>query len=156
MPGPAPKPAPLRQRRNKASTKATLPTEESSRRGKVPKLPEFLTGKWHPGAVEWWNSIWRSPMASEYLDADRHRIYRIVYLMHDFWTSKDRRERMALAAEIARQETPLGVTPIDRRRLQWEVEKGEQAEERTKTRRQRKGAPGKPVKDPREVLRIVS
>ncbi len=154
MPGPPPKPAALRQRRNKAATRATL--KKPSRKRKVPPLPEFLAGRWHPGVIAWWEDVWRSPMAAEYLDADRHRLYRIAYLMHDFWATKDRKERLALAAEIRNQEMPLGLTPIDRRRLQWEVEKGEQAEERTATRRSRKAAEKVTAKDPRDVLKVVA
>lgn len=118
----------------------------------MPPLPKL--GKWHPRVLEWWESVWTSPMAGEYLEADKQRLYRIAVLQHDFWTCGDRAERLRIAAEIAKQELPLGLTPIDRRRLQWEVEKAEEAVEKTERRRQRR-APADPSKDPRNVLKIV-
>ena len=57
-----------------------------------------------------------------------------------------------MAAEIRQQSVRFGLSPIDRRRLQWEVEKGEQATERTSKRRQHKEASSK---DPREALKVV-
>ena len=103
--------------------------------------------------VAWWQAAWRSPMASEWLDADvLGLVYRTAELQQDFWTAGDAQGRLAADTRIAKNEEKLGLSPIDRRRLQWEIEKGDQAEERTASRRQRKQVSGK---DPREVLKVV-
>jgi len=155
VPGLPPKPVGKRQRRNRASTKATLPTEAEAAKQIVPTLPSHaipsLDGSWHERVIGWWESVWRSPMANEYLEPDKQGLILLAYLQQGFWMSQDSGERFKFAAEIRHQEVRFGLTPIDRRRLQWEVEKGESAAVRTETRRKRKT----PKKDPRDVLKIV-
>lgn len=53
------------------------------------------------------------------------------------------------AAEIRQQIKELGLTPMSRRSLQWEIEKGEQASERTSTRRNESGPRRAGGPDPR-------
>lgn len=150
MPSPIPKPASLRQRRNKTSTAANLPPQSASATNDVPDLfPREGGGEWHPMVLEWWDSVWRSPMASEYLDADmRGGLFLLADLHQARWTATSRTALIEAAKEIRLQEVRFGLSPIDRRRLQWEVEKGEQAIEKTTTRRERK-APKRPAGDPR-------
>ena len=57
-------------------------------------------------------------MAAEFLQADRHGLYRLAVLVDAFWRTEDPR----LASEIRLQAQCFGLTPIDRRRLQWEME----------------------------------
>ncbi|GAB3817702.1 phage terminase small subunit [Micromonospora zhanjiangensis] len=136
-------------RRNKSATRATLSAAHSV---KAPELPP--SHDWHPATVAWWRDIWASPMAPEYDESDVHGLLILAVLVDEFWTapSKD------LAGEIRLQRQCFGLTPIDRRRLQWEIERTDEAQE--KGRRRRTGAePGKaPTKarDPRAVLRSVS
>lgn len=154
MRGPAPKPATMRQRGPRAATRSTLPTESASSKRAVPALPKRLpgTGTWHPRVRDWWARVWRSPMAAEFLDADRPRLELLAELHQQFWQASLRGQSVVkLASEIRQQEIGFGLTPIDRRRLQWEVERGEVAEERTKKRR----TPKQPAKDPRAVLKVV-
>lgn len=93
-------------------------------------------------------------MASEYLDSDmRGGLYRLALLYQDMWACETARDRLEAAKEIRLQEVGFGLSPIDRRRLQWEVEKGESAAEKTKTRRKRKRPPV--TDDPRGVLKVV-
>ncbi|HEY7767366.1 hypothetical protein [Longimicrobium sp.] len=162
MSGPAPKPAHLRQRTNKTPGAARLPSSETARKNRVPDLPDRKEG-WHPLLLEWWTSVWRSPMAGEYLDADmRGGLFHLAYLHQLFWETADMGFAAVaalpkLAAEIRLQEVRFGLSPIDRRRLQWEVEKGEQAAERTKSRKTAKKAQRPdPKKDPRSVLKAVA
>jgi hypothetical protein len=129
---------------------------EEAALNEVPPLPKRPNRqKWRVQVVEWWGSLWRSPMASEYLDADIHVAYLVAELRQLFYDPDvTATERRALAAEIRQQEARLGASPIDRRRLQWEVEKAESAAERTKTRRQRQRPETSPA-DPRDVLKVV-
>lgn len=163
MPGPAPKPSSLRQRRNKTTTAASLPSAEASAALPVPDLPprgpwslkatpaEYLDrwptgpnaslarqildgeveGPWHPLVLEWWEAVWRSPMAPEFLDADmRGGLNVLVGLYQDYHTATSRTARKEAATEIRLQEARFGLDPISRRRLQWEVARGEAAEKK--------------------------
>jgi hypothetical protein len=158
MRGRHPKPEHLRQRRNKVSTRATLPSEAAMAGRTVPKLPKRRAGmgSWHPRVLAWWASVWHSPMAAEYLAADRQRLELVAELHQQFWNAVEDSEPVTkLAAEIRQQEVLFGLTPMDRRRLQWEVDKGEEAAKRTEERRKPAPQPD-PAKDPRDVLKAVS
>jgi hypothetical protein len=151
MPGPTPKPAATRQRRHKNATAATLTLAPSDR--KAPKLPrrkdengKFV--KWNPRTLEWWKSVWASPMATEFLDSDVHGLTTLAELEDEFHRTTDVRTRLELVKEIRLQRQAFGLTPIDRRRLQWEVRRADEAEKPKKKR-------GRPKKDPREHLRAV-
>lgn len=159
--GPLAKPDHLRQRRNKMPAPATLPTAESSAGNAVPPLPDRNPDKdgnavrWHPNVVEWWESVWRSPMASEYLDADmRGGLYLLADLHQLRWTLRDSLALKEIAGEIRLQEVRFGLSPSDRSRLRWAIDQGETATERTEARRERK-APPKATKDPRSLLKAI-
>lgn len=138
---PLPKDAALRQRRNRTSTNTKLNTDA---RVRAPKLPPRAT-PWHPLTVSWWRDIWRSPMAPEFLKSDIHGLYVLADLVDRYWTEPT----TSLAAEIRLQRQCFGLTPIDRRRLQWEIAKGEDAQRRSAANR----PPTQPVEDPR--LRLI-
>jgi len=154
--GPIGKPANQRQRRNKAPEPTQLPTPEQSVDNEVPDLPPRPEGEaWHPLVVEWWSSIWRSPMASEYLGADlKGGLYSLADLYHERWNAQSPTHKTRLAGEIRLQEVRFGLSPMDRSRLKWEVAKGEEAEQR-RTSRKKPEAPKGPVTDPRSVLRAM-
>lgn len=155
--GPAPKPAELRQRANPRMPGRRLPTEEQSASREVPGLPSRPDGGWHPMVEEWWAGAWRSPMASEWLDSDMHGgLYLLADLYEARWLARDDpKELRELSKEIRTLSAEFGLTPMTRRRLQWEVEKGEQAAERTETRRKTKTPARKPRPDHRSVLKIA-
>lgn len=150
--GPPPKPAALRQRRNKTTTAASLPSAEDAAGFEVPALYERTDGKeWHAAVLEWWEAVWRSPMAPEFLDADmKGGLYLLADLYQVRWTAETAGALVNAAKEIRLQEVRFGLTPIDRRRLQWEVARGEQAEQRRPNKR-------KPVEpgDPRSALKAI-
>lgn len=156
MPGPPPKPAALRQRRNGNNLGANLPAESETAANEVPELFDRDDEQpWHPKVVEWWESVWRSPMSAEYLGADmRGGLFLLADLHQLRWTATSRTALLEAAKEIRLQEVRFGLSPIDRRRLQWEVARGEEAERKTKNHR-----PPKPPKsdgeDPRQVLKVV-
>ena len=152
MPGPIPKPAALRQRRNKVSTAATL-VATSAPRQRAPRLPDWGEGQeWHRLTRAWWRDVWRSPMAEEFDkgEVDIHGLYILAVLVDQFWKEPSRE----LAAEIRLQRQCFGLTPIDRRRLQWEIERGEQAETRTRQRHVRAAQAGD--EDPRKALQVLA
>jgi len=82
-------------------------------------------------------------MAAEFVPSDVHGLVLLAVLVDEFWSSPS----AGLAAEIRLQRQCFGLTPIDRRRLQWEIDRGEQAVEKTVVRRRPRGGP-----DPRSTL----
>lgn len=154
MPGPPPKDPGLRQRRNRSTTAAKLslaPSGDVSAPKLGPRIVEDEeTGdrrelEWHPMAVSLWEDVWASPMAGEYLDADVHGLRVLVALTDAYWRRMEAGQvsgAAALAAELRLQRQAFGLSPIDRRRLQWEVDRGDEAEtRRTKRAEARKAAP---------------
>ena len=145
-----PKDPSIRVRRNKVSTKATLKSDAAII---APELPER---DWHPMVLAWWRDLWSSPMAPEFDDSDRHGLFKLALLHDDFWKADQPKIRKEASAEIRLQEQRFGLSPIDRRRLQWEIERTEEAVERGEKRRTASKPSGPASKgDPRAVLRAL-
>lgn len=145
-----PKHPSTRARRNKTSTNATLAADASI------IAPELPAHDWHPMTLAWWRDLWASPMAPEYEESDRHGLFKLAMLQDDFWTAGTAKERKEASAEIRLQEQRFGLSPIDRRRLQWEIEKTEAAVEQGTKRRGSNRVPSKAGgSDPRAVLRAL-
>lgn len=97
---------------------------------------------------KWWRAVFQSPMSAEYLDADVQGLYRIVALVDKFWFNPT----IQTSDAISRQEQKYGLSPLDRRRLEWIVKKAED-EKRHQPERPYSDVP---MRDPREVLRILA
>lgn len=148
MPGPLPKKQIIRRRANKTVTSATLPPERSPRE-RTPYLPAHPDGEdWHNMARRWWKDVWNSPMAAEYLRADEHALFLLVLLVDKFWKDPD----VSLAREIRLRQQSFGLTPMDRRRLEWQVAQAEEAKDKHEMRRSRRARIINSDDDPREVL----
>ncbi len=141
MSGPRPKPSHMRQRRNKTTTRATLAAP--ARKARAPKLPKLPArgrgrGAWHPRVRAWWSDVWKSPMASEYLDVHRHGLEAIAEFRQQFHTADEPSKLLALHAEIRQAQRALRpglrvfvlaaqandgmeVVPCDRRRIRRHV-----------------------------------
>jgi hypothetical protein len=160
MPGPPPKHSSTRARRNKVAGAKQLQAVHDV---EVPSLPEMDDLLWHSLTVKWWADIWASPMAPEFDHSDIHGLYVLAMLVNAFWIEPSQ----SLAAEIRLQRQCFGLTPIDRRRLQWEIARGEAADAETAERRnsrapraagKKAAAPlakapkKKPAPDPRQAL----
>lgn len=148
MPGPAPKHPSARARRNKTSTHAVLKADHAI---VAPELPDV---EWHPLTRAWWRDVWASPMAPEFDESDLHGLFVLAALVNDFWMAPTARDRKDLAAELRQQGARFGLSPIDRRRLQWEVEKVEAAQE-GRRRTESKPRAKKRAADPRAILHSV-
>jgi hypothetical protein len=112
-----PKPAAIRQRKNRHTTAATLEAGPAVK----PDLPYRDTA--HPMTVLWWETIWASPMTSEWVDADVPDLLALGMLVDMFWHKPDPK----LHSEIRMAGREFGLTPMSRRSLQWEVKRVEQA-----------------------------
>jgi len=86
-------------------------------------------------------------MAEEYLRADVHALYRLALLVDAYWT----KPTAGLAAEIRLQQQAFGLTPLDRRRLEWSIEQVEAAQSRTRAKKTGKRKTAED--DPREALK---
>lgn len=139
-----PKHPSVRARRNKVTTAATLAALPVPRI--APALPDGR--EWHPQTLAWWADVWRSPMAPEFEQSDVHGLLILAVLVDEFW----KKPHWTAAAEIRLQGQRFGLSPIDRRRLQWEIERTDEAQERGERRRAERKPAGD---DPRAALRIV-
>lgn len=149
MPGPPPKHPSTRARKNRTTTNAVLTEDHDV---KQPPLPRGVD--WHVMTKAWWKDIWTSPMAPEFLKADIHGLFQLALLTNDFWLAETPSARSNLAAEMRQQGQRYGLSPIDRRRLQWEVEKTEDAIARG-AQRKAPPAPRPQGADPRKTTLSV-
>lgn len=146
MPGPVPKSAATRQRRNRVATKARLEAPAATRVDLPTRYSSFkchecylTAGKhtaeqfdrediephafdpeaetWRELTVAWWSTIWDSPMAEEWVDADVPGLVALAFLVDEFWRTGNRE----IAAEIRMQQREYGLSPLSRRSLQWEI-----------------------------------
>jgi hypothetical protein len=145
MPGPDPKHPSVRNRRNRTTTASTLRVVHDVQE------PDLPAQDWHPLTLRWWSDVWASPMAPEYDPSDLHGLFMLAVLVNAFWTAPS----PALAAEIRLQRQCFGLTPIDRRRLQWEIERTEEAQDKGARRRAAAPSPVPASADPRDVLRAL-
>lgn len=147
MPGPTPKPAAKRRRRNVSTTARTLRPVTGT--PSIPELPpRRINGKsarWSKPTLDWWERVWASPMAPEFDPSDVDGLFVLAVLVDTFW--KDPSPEHAKELRLHRQ--CFGLEPIARRRLQWEIDRGEGAAERTRERRAPKGVGAAGRVDPR-------
>lgn len=108
-----PKPAELRRRRNLRVGPIKLPAEGSKRRAPALPLRGLLAS-----TRSWWKTIWASPMAAMYVAADVPALIRLASL-------EDRASRgdasATVLAEIRQLEDRFGLSPLGRKRLEWEI-----------------------------------
>ena len=146
MPGPAPKPAAQRARTNKKSTAAVLYADPDADVPILPDPPQMVVrdkegqilsatdGKWDPHAVEEWEEIWRSPMATMFIPTDGYALLKYIVLVNNFWQSEDPEYQKSLHAEIRITRKDFGLTPIARASLHWEINKAAESDEKRKSK----------------------
>lgn len=119
----------------------------------IPDLPERCTvgngeiTDWHIQTLAWWDDIWSSPMAPEYHISDIHGLIALALLWDVYWRNPNRETH----AEVRLARKDYGQTPLDRRRLQWQIETTEEAQDKGKRRRNAAAIKSVPVEaeDPR-------
>jgi hypothetical protein len=113
-----PKPPGQRRRRNAGQNQwRELPAE--GRRGSSPALPGE---DWLDSTIAWWKTIWASPMATIWEDADLDGLHRLAQLR-----DAQHRGDLPVSALGAMQalEDHYGLNPKARRMLQWEIKQSE-------------------------------
>lgn len=154
---PNPKAPGTRARRNKTTTAAVIAIDPDLAVPPLPPHPKADMGlDWHPMTQAMWDDVWSSPMAPEFDDSDIHGIYVYAMLVEDFWTSSSASMRRDIGAEIRLQGQRFGVSPLDRRRLQWQIATNEELEAKGRKRKAADTAKDAPNDgDARSVLRSV-
>jgi hypothetical protein len=127
--GPAPKPATQRRRPNSTTKTLTLVATKPREVTLAPLID------WHLQTQTWWANFWNSPMASEVDPSDVDELTMLARLVDDFWCAESPSARKELAVEIRLQSARFGKTPIDRARLRWEIDRGDEAATRVAHRR---------------------
>lgn len=106
------------------------------------------TPEWAPAVVDWWNDIWSSPMAKEFVDSDIHGLYLACYYLHEsinpFYRLTD---RLSAAKMFEQTVKNYGLTPSARETLRWQVAQGTAAQNRTNHLRQAASAGTKKTAD---------
>lgn len=143
--GPAPKPSHLRQRTNRKPGAAQIEAPEGVI---VPDIPNPDGREWHALTVQDWDHAWHSPMSSQWLETDADALGRLAILWDDFY----KKPSADALKEIRLQSQLFGLSPLDRSRLQWEVNRGDEANRKLKQRTE----PATRVSgDPRKLLRMA-
>lgn len=120
----------------KAELVARLTAALESGEDDVPPMPTApLEVGWHAEVVQWWTDVWTSPMSPEWDDSDIHNVAICALLLNDFWTADSVTGRTKAAGEFRLQTQRLGLSPYDRRRLEWTFETADEAKERGRKRR---------------------
>lgn len=136
------KPPGHRRRKNTGQAQwQQLPRE--GRKGKAPALPK---GKWSTSTREWWKTIWSSPMATVWQDADIDPLVRLARLREIEASGEE--VTAALLAQMTAIEDRFGLSPKARRVLQWEITRAETEADPTPAARRHLRAV-----DPRDLLR---
>ena len=167
--GPAAKDPSVRARTNKHSTKATLYAIEAGDVD-IPPMPpaghyvpspfpesseHYVEPFWYPAVVAWWNDIWSSPMSSEFSDSDMHGLYMGCKQLQESLNPRNKAtEQAAFMTKFEQTSRNFGLNPMARRSLQWEIDRGDEANDRTDKRRQAKQQtkPATPAFDPRKSV----
>jgi hypothetical protein len=144
MSGPPPKPAHLRQRTNRKAGSATISAPQTAA---IPAIPNPNKRKWHSLTLKSWEHAWTSPMASQWIESDIDALGRLALLWDVYYND----QHPKVLAEIRLQEQRFGLSPLDRSRLQWEVSRAEEAEQK----RPKPAPPRRTGTDPRAVLMAI-
>lgn len=141
---PDPKHQSARARRNKHSTRATLQQTDIDDID-IPPMPAFYEKFYDAEAQDWrkrqvpyeiqaiiaWETWWKSPMRGEWTQADYIGLCRLIILENRFWRGEGDH------SEIRLSQKDYGLTPLDRRRLEWSIESSEKAKDEGAKRRSR-------------------
>jgi len=140
MPGPAPKPADERARRNKTPIAMRLPS--SGRPGRAPAWPVGYSPTAKAKAI--WSDLWKTPQAAAWERLGWTRVVAryvemLVAAERDLDEIEDPKVYAAmlaaqtrLAPELRQLEDRLGLNPLAMRRLEWVIDPDEVAQKRTR------------------------
>lgn len=137
MPGPTPKSKDERRRRNPPVHEWVVlgaPFE-----GDIPELPRPKKN-WKPLTRLWWETIWRSPMATQWNPGDVPGLVELAFLRQAFMEGD-----MSLKSEVRQRADRFGLTPKGRRDLRWVI---------TEADAERAGLPDQPMAQVRRLRAV--
>jgi hypothetical protein len=111
MPGPAPKSKDERRRTNKPVHEWVVLSTAYD--GEIPPLPA-PKNQWKKDDHEWWESIWRTPMATQWQPGDVPALIELAKLRQAMMKGEYK-----LASEVRQRSDKFGLTPRGRRDLRW-------------------------------------
>lgn len=118
MPGPPPKPADQRRRRNATTPMVQLPLE-----GDTGPTPAWPLETYSNAELVRWADLWKLPAAVMWRQAQLHlvvaRYVRDCLIIESPVNGKP--ASAILKAEVRQQEDRLGLNPVSMMRLRWEV-----------------------------------
>lgn len=135
---------PEREHLSRTGTKTVLVERLTADDDPTPKLPDRTAG-WSEMTRQWWADVWASPMSNEWHESDIHNLFVCAMLYDDMWQGETATARQKAAAEFRQQRAVLGLTPYDRRRLEWTIESADEAKTRGEQRRNSGKPPAPPM-----------
>ena len=136
--GPPPSDPNKKTRTNKTSTRATLGIIENPDIPPMPPAGDYVGEAWNPAVVRWWNDIWSSPMSSEFMSSDIHGLYLGCKQLHESLNQANKpTDQASFMTKFEQTIRNFGLNPMARRALQWEIERGTEAETKTQEREQK-------------------
>lgn len=96
------------------------------------------TIEWHPVVIRWWEDVWDSPMAAEFIKSDLSNLHLAAkYLHHSVDPYTKPTDARAYADKFERTSKAYGLDPTARAGLRWTISQGEMGQQRTNQLRER-------------------
>ncbi len=106
MPSDVPKPVEQRRNRNPKQAGDWILLPEGGRKGPVPSCAGYGFSK---ATQAWWRSIWRSPMATQWVDGDIPYLAELGILRERLLDGK-----ISVASEVRLRSNEFGLSPAGR------------------------------------------
>lgn len=148
------------RRRTSGSAKHLSVQDIETDARKHPRLGKRDDGEvWHPKVKLWWGDLWSSPVAANFDITDHLTAWELADIKHRRMIANSNTEIVRLSGEERAISNVLGLNPKARAIQKVEIDKGDQAERRTRKRQNRAvvaanedGKPVTQVADPRDAL----
>lgn len=119
-----------------------------------PRLGKRADGDvWHPKIKLWWAEVWGSPVCTNLDRSDYLDVWILADMKHLQLTATSNAEKVRMGTEARQMANTLGLNPKARQTQKVEIDRGEQAEGRTRKRRNKAVVRDADDKtDPRDAL----
>lgn len=87
-------------------------------------------------------------MVAEFSQPDVDRLLMLIRLVEDFYRAETPTQRVELSREVRLLSAEFGLSPISRRRLQWQIAQVAEAQDRSAATRTRRRRPDPRLKEP--------
>jgi hypothetical protein len=108
---------PGHRRRRSRSQNDWRVLDRAGRAGRPPALPAKKPA-WLKSTRKWWATVWASPMAAMYIDADMGALVRLARLQDDLAAGRLPPSTHAMVTQL---EDRFGLTPRSRQQLMWQI-----------------------------------